>query len=1246
MRGVSNEKKRRAIFDKHRFNADFLILQETHSTPNIESVWENEWGGGALYSHGSSAARGVAIFCKKEWKSRTTNIYRDLDGRVLIIDVAYNGYTITLAAIYAPNEDTPTFFTTLAQVLRDRSEHKIIIGDFNLTMNVELDRENTYCNNNRSLYEVQNICDEFYMLELWRIRNEEKREFSWMKKGTFPLRASRIDFALVSAGLDQKVEMIQYLSSIFTDHRAVYVVVDLDPFQRRIGYWKFNAQLLQQKDFVEVMNREIDLCLECSKEKSPVDTWENLKVRIKKTAKKYANKTAGQNKLIISQLSEVINAYEERLPLEKEEYDLLEKSRSELEEKTLERIQGVMFRSKVKWFEEGERNTKYFYSLEKTRYNAKTCYKMINRMGIEIESPEEILEEQRLFYEELYQKDPAVQFTWKNLDGPEVPVNIRQQQECQISLKELGEAAFSMKNGKTPGEDGIPIEFYKVFWSRIKDPLMAMAITVFERGYLHSSGRKDVLNLIPKGDKDTRYVKNLRPITLLNTDYKIIEKAIAFKMLPALEHIISKDQRGFMKERRISVNIRKLLDIIHQVEKEDLEAVILSLDFVKCFDKCSFSVLFGSLEYFKFGTIVQEWTHILYKDFSVVIQNNGYFSKSIPINQGVHQGGCCSSLYFLVIAEILALSLRANEDIEGIKLGNIRNLLNQFADDMDIASLCTEKSLQNIYNELEAFRLQSGFTVSYEKTTLYRIGSLRHSDAQLYGMSQFAWSNLDINVLGVTIAHESLVEKNYEGIIEKVKKVLLDWKNRNISLLAKIQVVNTLVASLFVYKMMVLPLIPKAIIRNVNNIIREYIWNQKKAKIAFNILQLPKKEGGTGLVDLEKKDKALKATWPQLLYREEEYSTLVYSIMRCSIIGENIWRCNLAPEDVPKMKVQNQFWKDVLGSWAEYNYYTDCRVENQIIWFNSKIRVGGKVILWGDVCRKGLMYVYQLFHQGKFKGIQQLRDEYGLTTLRANGLIAAIPGEWRDFFIQNDRATFTPIPPHNYDMAIHVIKKKLSGRIYKFLSGDTIEIHNKYIKWRVELNQEFAGGLIGFRDQHVNIYKLTNVTKLRSFQYRLLQRGLVTNIQLEKWGMKPSELCSFCHKYPETLSHLFWYCSEVQMLWGETLRYIQERFGISSNNLEINVESILINRLHQKGAHVVNFICLMVKQFIYSQRCLGNSISFAALKTKILQMENVEKYIATKNQRTVVHQKKWMMNYTDGQIEDIQNFVLEYCNEL
>ena len=142
----------------------------------------------------------------------------------------------------------------------------------------------------------------------------------------------------------------------------------------------------------------------------------------------------------------------------------------------------------------------------------------------------------------------------------------------------------------------------------------------------------------------------------------------------------------------------------------------------------------------------------------------------------------------------------------------------------------------------------------------------------------------------------------------------------------------------------------------------------------------------------------------------------------------------------------------------------------------------------------------------------------------------------------------------------------------------------------MEMSQEFCDGFIGFRDQHKGIYKVTNVTKYRSFQYRLLQRGLVTNIHLEKWGILPSRLCSFCHTEPETLSHMFWTCSIVQEIWEEVAEYISTRFN--TQELSMSLEAIITNQLVPVRHNVANFICLITKQYIYSQRCMGKNLAF------------------------------------------------------
>ena len=469
---MGNAEKRRAIFDKHRCNADLLIVQETHSTQEIENIWECEWGGKAIYSHGTSAARGIAIFIQKEHFNKVHNIYVDSDGRVIIFDFIDQLHTVTIVAIYAPNIDCPIFFQEIGEKLKNRGEHKIVIGDFNLVLDIEKDRENTYNNNSKAQEEVFNLMDQYYLKDVWRIQNGEKREFSWRKKGSRPVKASRIDFALVTAGLDQKVTNTSYLSSIKTDHRGIYMVIDLFPFTRGTGYWKFNNSLLRDKNFIEGMNSSLDQILEIIDEENPKENWELIKKKIKEFSIEFSKNKVSDDKIIIANLSEIVEEYEAKLPLPEEEYDLLEKTKLDLEEKTLERIRGVMFRSKAKWFEEGEKNTKYFFSLEKSRYNAKTCYKLITEDGQEVTEQKQILNLQKMFYTELYQKDDFVKFDMINNSGTKVPYDIKLQQDQQITPEEIGEALLKMNRDKTPGEDGITADFYKIFWAKLKKPFL------------------------------------------------------------------------------------------------------------------------------------------------------------------------------------------------------------------------------------------------------------------------------------------------------------------------------------------------------------------------------------------------------------------------------------------------------------------------------------------------------------------------------------------------------------------------------------------------------------------------------------------------------------------------------------------------------------------------------------------------------------------------------------------------------
>ena len=87
-----------------------------------------------------------------------------------------------------------------------------------------------------------------------------------------------------------------------------------------------------------------------------------------------------------------------------------------------------------------------------------------------------------------------------------------------------------MANNKTPGCDSLSVEWYKIFWDLIMDPLYEVYVFAYENDQLHLSARRGLITLIPKKERDILFVKNWRPLTMLNIDYKILAKALASRL--------------------------------------------------------------------------------------------------------------------------------------------------------------------------------------------------------------------------------------------------------------------------------------------------------------------------------------------------------------------------------------------------------------------------------------------------------------------------------------------------------------------------------------------------------------------------------------------------------------------------------------------------------------------------------------------------------------------------------------------
>ena len=155
-----------------------------------------------------------------------------------------------------------------------------------------------------------------------------------------------------------------------------------------------------------------------------------------------------------------------------------------------------------------------------------------------------------------------------------------------------------MKNDKSPGSDGLSVNFYKTFWDLIGPIVVESLNHGFERGFLATEQSRGVISLIPKPGKNTEFLHNYRPITLLNVDYKIGAKAIAARLKAVIPKLIGRNQTGFIKGRYIGENIRYVLDLINYTSQEQIPGFLFLIDFEKAFDKVEWPFLQHTLSFF------------------------------------------------------------------------------------------------------------------------------------------------------------------------------------------------------------------------------------------------------------------------------------------------------------------------------------------------------------------------------------------------------------------------------------------------------------------------------------------------------------------------------------------------------------------------------------------------------------------------------------------------------------------------
>ena len=866
-RGLGNDLKRRRTFRYvKKYKPDVCMLQETHCESSKEHIWSNQFGNNyvSIYSNGNTKSCGVVTILKKKLAENIVEIRRDMCGRFVICKVKINEYTYGVVNLYAPNTDETTFFQEIMQHLQELDcVYNIMGGDFNCALD-PMDR----CSGN--IYHKQ--CSEILnkelndgnMIDPWRRQNPESKAFTWMR-GRSQLEWSRIDYFLVSNSLSNKCYNPSILPSVVSDHSLIYLEVDVNDQKRGPGLWKFNNQLLNDKIFSAQLEMIIKGVLRVYEYLNPIDLWELLKHEMVRFSKQYATEKAAGNHTHKFSLYETLSRMQNELLKDNWGQQLLSNIQGVKNEITAFEIMDAKraaFRCRMDWAKHGEVNSKYYFNIEKCNYVSKTMYTMRRSDGSLTKDYSEILQIQHKFYYDLYSSNSAVNFSIQNVNNVTLDTASKDKFEHIISEAEMFDALMTLKLGKTPGCDGITLELLKSVWRLVSKPMHNMYVEAFRQGQLNPSGRRGVINLIPKRNKDLTYVKHWRPITLLSYDFKLWAKAISNRLEEVSGYLIGRQQNGFIKKRNIFTNIRTTAEVVSYLSNKKEDGVVVLIDFEKCFDRVEYESIRGTFRYFGFGEKFIQMLFLLFTNLELCTVNNGFTSEFFVKKRGVNQGCPASPQVFCYCSEKMAHLLYQNSDIKGLSVRGIEQLLSQFADDTSAYLKYEQICIKAFTDMLACVEKQMGLKVSYEKTTVYRIGSLYNTNAKMYTTKSLKWSNEAIDTLGVSINCDgTLNPKNYTEVLTKLRNVVNVWVNRRATLYGKVLIVNMLMGSLFVYKMTTMLALSTVNLKEIEGIIREFLWNGKKTKIALKTLQGLKDQGSLNLIDVKTKQQVIQCSW-------------------------------------------------------------------------------------------------------------------------------------------------------------------------------------------------------------------------------------------------------------------------------------------------------------------------------------------------------------------------------------------------
>ena len=417
--------------------------------------------------------------------------------------------------------------------------------------------------------------------------------------------------------------------------------------------------------------------------------------------------------------------------------------------------------------------------------------------------------------------------------------------ECEVhdALKQVG-------LNKSPGLDGLPYEVYLRMSHMFVPILTDMFNHWFAQGAIPGSVTKGVITLLKKGGRHVwEGLDDYRPITLLNTELKILARVLANHLQLVISDLIGSEQTFAVKGRSIQDNLHLIREVLEGIE-DGTKTALISLDQSKAFDRVDHRFLATVLETAGFKPEFRRWISMMYHNPQAVVKVNGRRSRVFAVERSVRQGCPLSPLLYVLALEPLLRRLRdrtTNPALRGVPFaGRLTARLSVFADDITVF-VSRRLDIKAVKKAVSEYEQIAGAKVNFDKSEGLRLGAWRGSNT-LPG--PFHWSDGPVRILGVWFGPDLQLERNWLEIQAKVNAQVGIWLSRRLSLKGRAEACAVNVFPLILYRLAVIPL-PKVHRLALQRSLSRLLWGGARPMVPRQVCIQCTRNGGLGMPDLE-----------------------------------------------------------------------------------------------------------------------------------------------------------------------------------------------------------------------------------------------------------------------------------------------------------------------------------------------------------------------------------------------------------